>query len=221
MGKQLGTIQTTGIGKPDYTNDVSMGQIRPGLTLKYRQTLKLFGLVPSNIISPFPYVVPPIAPGATQNLIDFETGLPMPYTIPIGYFASLVQIGIGLNQDYTAPIYIDTVFAGYLSTGSAGDPKVWSEVTPFSTLSIDPTGATFHLYDCLLENLGGANMMGAISIYAILEELGTPPLPTTKVLRCKFCGYEWEVQKETTSITCPSCGRINIYCDFSKYRGTS
>lgn len=34
-----------GVGKPDYTREISSGRERAGLTLAYRQTLKIFGIV--------------------------------------------------------------------------------------------------------------------------------------------------------------------------------
>lgn len=208
-------VETRGIGKPDYSKEISLGRIRPGLTLKYRQSLKLFGFSASGLASPYPYVIAPIAPGGRVHLIDFETGLALPYTIPAGYFCSVVQIAFGFNEDSRAEIYLDTAFTGYLMTASSGDPYIWSNVAPFSTLSVDPTASLDHAYDIIAENLGGGNMMGTISIYTIIEALGTKPLPTTKTVKCKFCGHEWTVPQETTKISCPNCRELNIYLDLS------
>ncbi|GAI13842.1 unnamed protein product, partial [marine sediment metagenome] len=36
-------VETRGVGKPDYSREVSVGRMRPGLTLKYLQGLKIFG----------------------------------------------------------------------------------------------------------------------------------------------------------------------------------
>lgn len=216
-------VETRGIGKPDYTREVSSGEIRPGLTLKYRQSLKMWALLPSNLPSPLVFVVPPIGAGLTAHLVDAETNLPLPSILPAGYIYTLVQIGYGFNQDVRLPFYFGTppgptFFAGYLSTSSSGASQIWSDVTPFSSALFDPTAAFAHVFDGLVENLGGGDMIGNVSLFLIAEAVGTPPPPSTKRVRCKFCSYEWEVPVETTSIQCPKCDELNIYLNLRNVR---
>jgi len=201
------TVDTRGIGKPDYSREISIGRVRPGMTLKYLQSLKVFGITFSAIASPYPFIAAPLAIGGSANLIDWSTGLALPYTVAQGYSYQSVQIGCAMNQDFNVETYFDTFFTGYLVTSVSGLPKIWSDVAPFSTTTFDPTAAAAHAYDLIINNLGGAVMSGSISIYAI------------KTVKCKFCGHEWTVPTgKTLSIKCPKCDKLNIYLDFSHIR---
>lgn len=42
---EIFTVETRGIGKPDYSREISLGKVRPGLTLKFNQGLRIFGRV--------------------------------------------------------------------------------------------------------------------------------------------------------------------------------
>jgi len=213
------TVPTRGIGKPDYSREISLGRMRPGMTLKYLQSLSVFGITFSDVWSPYPFIAAPLAIGGSANLIDWSTGLDLPYTVAQGHVFQSVQIGCAMNQDFDVETYFDTFFTGYLVTSVSGLPRIWSDVAPFSTATFDPTGAAAHTYDLIINNLGGATMSGSISIYAIDEEVGTPPPSRTKTVRCKFCGHKWVVDKgKTLAINCPNCGELNIYLDFSHIR---
>ncbi|MHA1812874.1 MAG: hypothetical protein ACTSYX_05495 [Candidatus Thorarchaeota archaeon] len=212
------TVEAKGIGKPDYSRRVSSGITRPGLSLEYGQLLKTFSLTFSDIVSPYPGVVSPLAAGATQALIDRETGLAMPYTIPQGYIMTLVQVSHSMNQDLRIESYFDGFFAGYFGTSVSGIIVSSTDVAPFSSSLLDPTGATSHTATMQVTNLGGAPMYGTVSVFAILEEVGTDPLPSTKTVRCKFCAHEWEVSRETTQVECPQCGKTNIYFNLKDVR---
>ncbi|MBA7583073.1 hypothetical protein ES708_25011 [subsurface metagenome] len=216
---ERGTIAQEGIGKPDYSREIALGRTRPGITLKYRQTLGYLGVVPSTIASPhFPLVQPPLAAGDTIHLINSEDGSPTPFTIPVGYTLTVFQMGYGLNQDSRLLAYLDGEFCGQLMLASGGDAYIITEIAAFSSKLFDPTAASSHEVDLILENTGGADMEGAVSVWTILEAVGTEPLPSTKTVKCKNCGHEWEVPRETTKINCPECGQLNIYLDLSRIR---
>ena len=220
------TVETRGIGKPDYSREISMGQVRPGLTLRYRQNLKRFGVSFSPIASIYPWIKAPLAAGATSHFVDWETGLDMPYTCLQGYITEVVWLTRSTSQDSVIRAYFSTPalgiplqYAGNLGIVVSGFPHGISDVVPVSTAAFDPTAQYVHETDMVIENLGGANMEGSFSMVALLEAVGTSPLPPDKTVKCKWCGHEWVVPKETTYIKCPECGEMNIYCDFSKYRG--
>ncbi|GAI40842.1 unnamed protein product, partial [marine sediment metagenome] len=42
---EIFTVETRGVGKPDYSKEISLGKVRPGLTLKFNQGLRIFGRV--------------------------------------------------------------------------------------------------------------------------------------------------------------------------------
>ncbi len=213
------TVEQRGIGKPDYTKEIALGQIRPGIVLKYNQTLKIGGITFSNIPSPFiSWVTTPLASGDTSHLIDWDTGLDTPFVVPAGYLFTIFQTSMSMNQDFNARIYYDTLYMGNWPTSGGGIPFWKSDIAKISTEIFDPTALSAHLVDIILENLGGDDMQGSYTAYCIMEAVGTPPLPKEKTIRCKWCGHKWIVPKETTSIKCPKCGELNIYFDISRVR---
>lgn len=212
------TVPVRGIGKPDYSREISAGRTRPGFTLHYTEALSYMGLVLSAIASPSPLVQLPLAADDTIHLIDGETYLPMPYTIPVGYTWSVFQIGYGLNQDSRLLAYLDGNFSGQMLLASGGDAHILTEIVGWSSTLFDPTGAESHEIDFVLENIGGADMEGSVSIWAILEAVGTNPLPKDKTIKCKNCGNERLVPRETTRAICPKCGYETFYYDLSKVK---
>lgn len=213
------TATARGAGKPDYTREVSSALERRGVRLGYKQTLKTFGLVHSNEASPYSWVGAVLASGATSHFIDNETGLATPFTIPQGYTLSIIEAAHASDKDVELWGYMD----GFLATGmgivSGGQTVLENRVIGFTTAMLDPTGATSHTIDVVLTNIGGGDLKGGFVIIAILEEVGTPPMPTTKIVRCKFCEYKETVPLETSQWICPKCGQLNIYYDLSKFRG--
>lgn len=213
-------VTKTGTGKPDYSKEISLGRERPGLTLKYGQTLKIFGLVFSALPSPLSWVKPLLASLATEHLVDWETGLAMPFSVPQGYSLTVVQGSHGFSQDAILRLFYDTVLADSFGVPPGGMSVYVAEIMGWTTLLLDPTAAAAHLYDIQITNQGGASIEGAGSLIAILEAVGTEPLPTTKTVKCKFCGHEWAVSKTITLVKCPNCGEQNMYADLSKFRST-
>jgi len=219
------TATQRGIGKPDYTREVSSAQERRGLKLAYKQTLEIWGIVFSAIPSPFAWVAAPLIPGGIAHYIDNVTGLVLPFTVPQGYTLTLIAAGGGFTEDAIAWVYFGTppapdflVLSGGLMGG--GQSGYENRLVGISTATIDPTGATAHTVDIQLTNLGTGNLEGGVEWTGILEEVGTPALPTTKVVRCKWCGYEQTVPREVTRIICPRCGQLTLYYDLSQFRRT-
>jgi len=283
------TVPQTGVGKPDYSKEVSSGKERAGLTLAYHQTIEIWGIVftavytgihtaaphatimtdatalfivnsllgltivnitdgSSGIIiantgntvtvaaltggganlwntgdvytipSPFAWVQPPLAPGATAHYIDNVTGLSLPFTVPKGYTLSLIAGGGGFTEDAIIWAYFDGYLAinGGVMTG--GQTSYENRVVEMSTTTVDPTGAAPHTVDIQITNRGAGNLEGGIQWVGILEAVGTSPLPTTKTARCKWCGHEQTVPRETTHVTCPKCKQLTVYYNLTKFR---
>ncbi len=213
-------VTQTGVGKPDYTRIVTAARERRGVTLGFNQTLVVFGLVFSDIPSPFSWVFPALVPGAPAHYIDQSTGLALPFTIPQGYILSLISGSESGTEDVETWGYLDTFLALPFGIFPSGGVYYENQVVGLSTELIDPTGAAAHTIDATAENVGGGNFRGQLELIGILEAVGTPPLPTTKTVRCKFCGYQEVVPQQTIRWICPACGKLNIYYDFSKFRGT-
>lgn len=283
-------VEQTGVGKPDYSREISLGRVRPGLTLKYGENLKIFGrsfssintgvhtaamhptimtdatahftvnalielpilnvtdgssgIIIANtettvtvaaliggitnqwnlgdayiIPSPFPYISLPLAAGATAHIIDAETGLEMPYTVAKGYTLTIISASFSYTQDMIAWVFCDGLLIATFGAATGGSFIYVAEVVGHSTAFIDPTGMHSHTYDIQLTNRGGASLEGGGSAFCILEAVGTEPLPATKTVKCKFCGHEETVPRETTRWICPNCKQLNIYYDLSTFRG--
>jgi len=213
------TVEEWGKGTPDYTKEVSLGRVRPGITLKYRQSLMRVGRTFSDTWSPYPYITAPLAAGAIANLIDYSTGLELPLTIVKGYLYSMVQIAHSANCDFHLHATLDGFYVGDVGLSAGGIPYSDSQVAPFGTQDLDPTGLADHQVGVTIENLsGGLTLYGSVSIYGIAEEVGTPPPPPIKTVQCKFCKHQWPVPRETEGILCPNCGQLNIYACYDKVR---
>lgn len=214
-----------GVGKPDYSKEIALGRERPGLSLKHNQSLKNFGRVFSLIPSPYPWVTGLLAPGAPSHLVDADTGLAMPYTVPQGYTLAGISLTYSLSEDTIIRAYVDEVLGVPALFGIVGGPVSGSviymaEVIGIGSHLVDPIGAASHIFDIIVTNQGAGDSEGTVGGFFILEAVGTSPLPTTKTVRCKWCGHKWVVPNETKAINCPECGELNIYLDLSKFRET-
>lgn len=216
--EQLAVTTSEGIGKADYSNEISLGRVRPGISLKYGETLEVAGIVFSDIASVYPWITTPLAIGGTANLVNWSTGVAFPYVTSVGYTYSLLQITHSMTQDFRFLTYMDTIFTGFLGTSGSGTINYLTQIVGMGTNLFDPTGATAHLFDVIIENLGGATMQGSVTLFAISTAVGTPPLPVTKIVVCKFCGHETEVPVGTNSNRCSECGETTLYVDLSHIR---
>jgi len=200
---------------------MSLAKERRGISLDYGQTLEIFGIVFSDIASPYAWVSAPLGVGTTTHYIDNSTGLALPYTVPQGYTLSLIAGGYGLTEDAIAWVYLGgyLVMAGGVMSG--GGAYYENRVVGITTATIDPTGATAHTLDIQVTNLGGGILEGGIEWTGILEEVGTSPLPLTKKIRCKWCGHEETVPVEQTSLICPKCSKLTMVYSLRHFKGTA
>lgn len=215
-------VKGKGIGWPDHSKTVSSAITRSGIRLKYSESLKIglltFLAVPPGY--PFPYFVDPLAPGASQNIIDAETGHDTGFTIPEGYYGTILELIAKSNQDISAWIVFDTLNCGCLWQLAGGDTLYEHEVVPLSTSMLDPAAAAAHNLNFFVTNEGGADLIGGATVIILLEKAGTKPLPTVKDIKCKHCGNIQTVPVETTQVICPKCGKLTIYYSLAKYRGS-
>lgn len=211
------TVQGRGIGKPDYSKDIARAIQRPGYYLKAPQTLTMSGLTFSSIASLFSWVKSPLAVGASLHLIDMETGLPYPYTSVAGYKHTLIQRTVSCDQDVRLDSYMEGIL-GFNMVQEAGIHVFKQDVVGMSTAMFDPDCLLAHAVDTIVTNLGAAPLTGSIADIGILEAVGTEPLPTTKVVKCKWCPHQETVPLETTKLICPECKKLTIYYSLSKLR---
>lgn len=212
MRRTPGTIATTGVGKPDYSREVSSGRVRPGLEVKYNQTLLPFLVGFSAIPSPiFPWMQAPLAPGATAHYIDGTTGLALPYNVLQGYTITAISSGVVCTQDVEIWMYIAGFRHLCTAVVAGGTPYYVPEVVGFTSAQWDPTGATPFPFDLQITNNGGADLEGTMGVYMILEAVSTAPFPMVKTVKCKGCDATKQVPIETTEVICDNCGQLTRY----------
>lgn len=224
---EIFTVETRGVGKPDYTRGVSSSIDRFGIYLKYNQSLVIFGRVFSNVLSAFAWITPVLAPGATISLMDIATGFAMPYTVLQGYGLSFVEAETSHSEDLLEVTYyspgapVPTQLVQVSGPLAAGSHTYIQRILGFSTITLDPIGVSAQLVDTKVTNQGAGNLSGEVAIIALLEALGTKPLPTTKTVKCKHCGNEETVPLNTSQKICSVCGGLTMYYDLSKFRRSS
>jgi len=133
---------------------------------------------------------------------------------------TLIAAAGAATEDVIVWAYIDGFLALCVGMLPGGTTYFENKLVGISTAGIDPTGALPHTMDIIATNLGLGNLDGSIDYVAILEAVGTPPLPSVKTVKCKWCGHEHEVPNETTVVKCPMCGEVFIVYDISKLRRT-
>lgn len=209
-----------GVGKPDYSRLIHAGRQRAGIQLEYNQSLKLFFVIFTSVASVFAWIKAPLAPGAMGHLVDAETDFDMPYTLPEGYTISLVQDSFGFKEDAEVWILYHAAPIAQLSVSAGGLELYRNRVIPFSSSILDPHALAAHPIDIQVTNQGLGNLEGSFAVAAIIEAVGTKPLPTIKTVRCKHCGHQWDVPVETTELICPECGKLTMVYNLRQFRGT-
>ena len=178
------------------------------------------GIALAGIVNPFPQVVPPLAVGAIQHVIDVSTGNTS-FVVPQSYIMFLIAASGSVTENAAVLGYIDGFLAVNLAILPSGaGPYYENYVMGITTETIDPTGASPHTIHFTITNMGDGDLEGAVALIGIMEAIGTPPLPTVKTIRCKACGREETVPQETTRWICTVCKCLNIYHDLTRMRGT-
>ncbi|GAI64656.1 unnamed protein product, partial [marine sediment metagenome] len=159
------TVEQQGVGKPDYSKEVSAGRERRGLSLEYLQTLKIFTIVFTNeyLVTPYDWVKAPLAPGTSASLIDSETGLSMPFTVPLGYTATIIDFGSGLTEDAIMWTYMSGFLISNAGVYPGGNTYYENRIQAITTAVLDPTGALSLQVEFRVTNLGAGNLESQIA----------------------------------------------------------
>ncbi len=205
------------IGQPDYTIESRRVFVSAGYELNYNEAFKTFGVSFSNEVSPFPQVVVPLAPGDTQILIDLETGLPMPYILPVGYSLKILSDIWSYSARARTAIRVLGFYYGGADSDTLGT-NYYNAVGGFSTEPFDPTFLTPIPLQLDVENIDGNDIHGYWLASTVLTAESTPPFPEVKEVRCKFCEFQEEVDWKTTLHKCSGCGATNIYLSHTRGR---
>ncbi len=182
------------------------------INFSYQQFIAGLALVPTDLVTvPYinPTVVAPIPVGGSAHLIDGSTGLPY-LVIPRGYNSILIQYDFGFNKDVEAVYYLDGILYGYVGCPQGGLDETTTPTVAVSTSSVDPTGLNPHTWDVVVTNKGLDVLKGVMDLIFLLQDIGTPPLPSTKQAKCPFCQNVTEVPYETTRVICAKCGQLFV-----------
>lgn len=215
------TVVTKGKGAPDYSDTVSSSRQRAGIYLQYPQRLKMYGRNRTPFDANYPFIAPsPLAPGDSVHLTDVETLVDLPIIIPVGYTMSVVTIGHTVTQDARLMTFLDSLLAYCFGIAEGGSKHYHNELIGLSTALYDADASDPHTLDIKLFNEGLVDLYGSVSVIAILEAVGTSPLPTTKECQCPYCSNKQTESVHATKITCKNCGKLYIVFDLSNFRGT-
>ena len=204
------TVETTGKGRPDYSQDVYKSVQHPGFKLDYNEQLINNMIVFSDIASPYAWCRGPIADGEEVHLISSATGLPMPYTLLKGYLWRCIQDFWSFTERMSWYLYLDGYMASEAHYDTLGT-NYYSEVVPLDTRDFDPEALCSHTIDFRVKNESGVPVYGFWTHSCTIEAYGTPPYSDKKEVICKHCGNKATIGANETKYTCPKCGKLTMY----------
>ena len=216
-------VETRGIGKPDYSREISSGKERAGIALKYNQQFRAFGSEWITAEVEYPWVAGyTIAAGGKRHMRDSDTGGLLPVIIPKGHTLTIISVAYAVTQDIRVQGYIDAEFwygvAINLGVLGGGQASYENKIRELSTTWYDPTAALAHSWDIIVYNEGGGDLYGGAALLCIEEAVGTPPWSTTKDCVCPYCSHKQTEPISATRITCQGCGKEYMVTNFSSLR---
>ncbi|GAI82455.1 unnamed protein product, partial [marine sediment metagenome] len=152
----------------------------------------------------------PLLVGATRHLIDMETFLPTPYTVPAGYTWELREWAGSVNGAIvirdTATMDGDPVIDIPIYPAPDHCTHEYEQIIAFGSQFYDPQAEHEWVFDCVITNLDDINIEGVGQISLYLHKVGTIEMKE-KTVRCLYCKAEFKVPLRQTIIDCPSCGK--------------
>lgn len=216
VARTTGTVTTTGTGRRDYSSEIARGQLytAPG-ELKSTEKLVIWAMTFSAVPSVYPWVQGPLAVGDTVHIVDVETGVALPYTVPQGYVLEQLDLFWAFNRKIKTRQYGDR-FLGVLQLLQEVDSETLGtdyvkQLTGFSSSLFDPQALAQHEVDMTGTNIDVEACTGSGSVLNKLIRVGSPPWPKTKTVRCRVCGATHTVSQETVGSTCSGCGALTKY----------
>ena len=220
---EIFNVEQRGIGKPDYTREVSSGKERAGIALKYNQQFRAFASEWITAEVEYPFVAGyTIAAGGKRHMRDSDTGALLPVTIPKGHTLTIISVAYSVTQDIRVQGYIDAALpwgvAVSLGVLGGGLSSYENKIRELSTTWYDPTAALPHTLDVIAYNQGGAAMYGGAAILCVEEIVGSAPFSTTKDCVCPHCDHKQTEPITATRITCQGCGKEYMVTNFASLR---
>jgi len=219
---EIFVVETRGIGKPDYTREVSSAKERAGIVLKENQHFRVFASdwVTGDPIYPLVtgYTIPA---GGSRHMRDSDTGALLPIIIPQGHTLTIISVAYSVTQDILVYGYLDALTFGVcvnLGVLGGGQSSYENKLREVSTVWYDPTAAFPHTWDVITYNKGGGDLYGGAALLCVEEAVGTPPWSTTKECVCPYCDHKQIEPVSATRITCQGCGKEYMVTNFASLR---
>jgi len=185
-------------GLPNHTQRVvsERGYVYPELRIDPRVKFKvLFRAMPPES---------PIGPGAKLKLIDVETNLETPVTIPAGYTSGLIEWCFYSTGQLYLRVWLDGEYLGCFPITAGAETHEYEMITWADTKFKDPEGELDHTWDFEVENPTAADVVAFVHVALRVEKVAGGG-GSSKVVRCPRCGVTFNVPPDRTSHSCPSC----------------
>jgi hypothetical protein len=195
-------VPVAGEGRPDYSSSIvaiKRGETYTQFEPRANEKMKIFLAAYS--------AATPLAAGATDPLIDFETFLPaIPYTSPAGWRADFREWMFSFN----GAVRLDTVSDDFPALVLEIYPQpnylthTYEQIIFFDTIYWDPLSLNAHGWNFTITNVGANPVRGAVQVAMVLTDIASS-YPETKRVKCLKCGHVNEVELRVTRVTCESC----------------
>jgi len=163
---------------------------------------------------------PPTAPlpaGTSVHLIDTETNLETPVTIPAGYWSDFLEWYFNSDTKLYLHCYLDGNYLGAFVIGADYSIHEYERVIWSSTRFTDPEAELDHVWDFVLENPTTSDAIGFVHVALRIEKAGSGSKP--RIVRCVSCKKTFEGDKKATRFKCPYCNKEFILFLFGWWEG--
>jgi len=198
-------------GAPDFRKIaiIEKGFLYPELRIDPRVKYKVF-------FRSFP-PESPLGPGATAKLIDLETNLETPVTIPAGYYSELIEWCCYTDTKLYLKVYLDGEYLGAFVFEAGSTVHEYELIVWASTRFRDPEAAESHTWDFIVENPTTASAIVFIHTALRIEKVGSSSYP--RRVKCPKCGHIFKTDKNATRHKCPACGITFVTFLFGWWEG--
>lgn len=197
------------VGAPDFERLIYKGDVSHRVVLSYNEAVVRLALLASAVASTWPHRVAPLASGVETHVIDCATGLPTPWTCPVGYTWTALSYWWAFDQPCIGRLYMDGQLGSSLHE-NAYDTHYEHDIFE-DYFAIDPTGVFPHTLDFTFINDGVADMSGYFMWMGKLITTATPPYPALKEVKCSHCGFLHKVDRKLGRVKCPDCKGETTY----------
>ena len=170
---EIFSVPMRGIGKPDYSTNVSSGKYRPGMLLGADQALSQLIIVCQNrVVVPyvFPWFKNPVGIGGSITHVNSSTGFNT-LSVPAGYAISLLEQSLSFDQDSELWLYFDGILVGLLLEAVGGSHIYASHIVGITSRILDPYGLAPHTVALESINCGGGVMKGGSQSVFLIEAI--------------------------------------------------